>query len=366
MTETNSHYKYGVRTPSKRMRRRSSLAVVAVVTSMVLAACGGSPAGEDQIEIVATTTIVADIVENVVGDAANVITLMPLGTDPHDFQPSSAQVADLSQADLVVANGLGLEEGLIGVLESAEADGVNILYLAPGVDPLPFSQEDTRHHEDDDHSDHEDEEGDHDEDHSDHEDEEGDHDEDHSDHEDEDGGHDHGSKDPHFWLDPVRVVASVGLIVAALGEIDDSVDWASSADAYVEELMALDAEIEATLADVSTRVLVTNHDSFGYFAARYDFEVAGTVIPGGSTGGAPSSAELADLVAVILAEQVSAIFAETTASTELADAVAAEVGAQIDVVELFTGSLGGPGSGGESYVEMMRTNAQRISDGLTG
>ena len=113
--------------------------------------------------------------------------------------------------------------------------------------------------------------------------------------------------------------------------------------------------------DEGNRVLVTNHDSFGYFADRYEFEVVSTVIPSGSTTEGVSAGELAELAAVVEHEGVPAIFAETTVSDELTQTLAAEVGGDIAVVELFTGSLGESGSGAETYVAMVRTNAQRIA-----
>ena len=111
-------------------------------------------------------------------------------------------------------------------------------------------------------------------------------------------------------------------------------------------------------------MLVTNHDAFGYFADRYDFEVIGTVIPTGSTADGASAGQLARLAATVREEGVPAIFAENTTSSDLADTLAAEVGQDVVVVELFSDSLGEPGSGAETYVEMMRTNAELIVQAL--
>ncbi len=288
--------------------------------------------------VVVTTTVLGDIVGRVVGDAGSVEVLMPIGADPHDFSASSAQVAAVSSADLVVANGLGLEEGLEDVLEAAAGDGVVVLYAGELADPLPF---------DDDH----------------------DHDEDEADHDDEDEvdhDHDHGDYDPHVWMDPSRMVEVVGEVAEALGAIDAEGSWAENADAYIGELTGLDADIEASLAviDHSDRKLVTNHLSFGYFADRYDFEVVGVVVPGGSTLAEPSSAELAALVETMESEGVDVVFAETTESATLAEALIEELGEDASVVELYTGSLGGDGSGAETYIGMMSTNAELIAAAL--
>jgi zinc/manganese transport system substrate-binding protein len=132
-------------------------------------------------------------------------------------------------------------------------------------------------------------------------------------------------------------------------------------------LSEADTEIVEILAAVGDddRELVTNHDAFGYFADRYDFDVVGVVIPGGSTLADPSSAELAALVEVITETGARAIFAETTQPTRLAEAVAAEVGGDVQVVELYTGSLGEPDSDAGTLIEMLVTNAQRIADALS-
>ncbi|MDE0168329.1 MAG: metal ABC transporter substrate-binding protein, partial [bacterium] len=197
---------------------------------------------------------------------------------------------------------------------------------------------------------------------------EGDEEEGEHDHEEEDGhaghAHAHTGGDPHFWLDPLRVAKAAHLIAHELTELDPSIDWEARADAYASELEALDEEIEAILAPVHAedRKLITNHDALGYFAARYGFEIIDTVIPGGATLADPSSAELAALVERIREEGVKAIFAETIESTALAEALAAEAGSDVAVVELYTGSLGEPGSGADSLVGMLRINAERIAE----
>ena len=288
--------------------------------------------------MVATTTILGDVISNVVGGNADIEVLLPPGADPHDYQISSSQAALLYTADLVVANGLGLEEGLIDVIEAAEEDGVNVLEVGDLLDPIPFSGGGGHGHgeEDDDHA-------------------------------EDEGGHAHTGSDPHFWLDPLRVAKAALLIAEALTEIDPSGDWMARAEAYAATLTELDAEIQDILAPIphENRVLITNHDSLGYFADRYEFEVIGVVIPGGSTLADPSSAELAALVEEIVEEGVKVIFAETIDSTALAEAVAAEAGTDVAVVTLHTGSLGEPGTETDNIVGMLRSNALRIAEALS-
>ena len=207
-----------------------------------------------------------------------------------------------------------------------------------------------------------------------HDDEEGDvHDDEEGDvHDDEEEGDEHGHEeggaDPHFFTDPVRMAVAVEGITAFLLETVDGLDAEAvqaNADAYVAELGALDAEITEIFGDLSDeqRVLITNHEVFGYFADQYDFEVVGTVIPSGSTLDGTSGGALAELAEEIEHEGVPAIFADVSASDELINALAGEVG-EVAVVELFTESLGDADSEGGTYIEMLRTNATRMADAL--
>jgi zinc/manganese transport system substrate-binding protein len=335
---------------------------VAVATvaaaALVLAGCAGTdsdpaasptgPAGAGA-TIVATTTIWGDITRQIVECAGvgEVSTLIPVGADPHDFSPSSQDVAAMVGADLVIANGLDLEEGLEESIESAQQDGATVFEVAPLLDPIPFGDEGEEHS------------GDEGEEHSD---EEG---EEHSDEEGEEHGH--SGDDPHVWLDVTRVATASALIGAELTEVTGNAAYTQCGEDLQTELTTLNGEVAATLATVPEggRILVTDHDAFGYFAKAYDFTVAGVVIPGGSTLAEPSSAELAELTATVKDAGVAAIFANTANPEALTDALAAEVG-DIDVVPLYVGSLGGPGSGAETYQGMMTTNAQLISDALGG
>lgn len=284
---------------------------------LVVAGCSESQPSEEgeQLQIVATTGIWGDVTENVATDGPVVSVLIPSGQDPHDYQASAQQLAQLITADLVVANGLDLEEGLSDVLEAARDDGANVLFLGESLDPLAFASSGE-------------------------------------------------GLDPHVWMDARRVAVAAGLIADALNEIDPDARWGSAADNYASELQQADSAIELALADVTNRALVTNHDALGYFADAYEFEIIGTVIPGGSTMGDPSSAEVAALVDVISATGVPAIFAESTEPATLAETIASEVG-DVAVVELYTGSLGEPGSDADSLIGMLMVNAERIAGALS-
>jgi len=359
------------------MRRPAPSLGAFFAAGLVLAGCGaassddgGSDAAQDTSAggvALATTTMLGSVVGDIMECAGGTAqTLMPIGADPHDFSASSEQVAALVDADLVVANGLGLEEGLADALEGAEADGATVMEVAPMVNPIEFAggghSHDEHSHEGEEHS-HEDKA-----DGEEHSEEEHSHEgEEHAHEEDEEHAHEHGSMDPHFWHDTARMAEAAELIGAELAEVTGDDAYATCGTEVHDALMKTDEQVRDILAGVPAekQVLVTDHDAFGYFAQAYDFEVAGVVIPGGSTLAEPSSAELAELVEVIEAGGVPAIFSNTADSSALVGAVAAEAGTQVEVVELYVGSLGPEGSGADTYSGMVTTNAQLIADALS-
>ena len=389
----------------RRSRRisRSGL-VVTVAAVLFTAACTGSDDDADAVDaadapsavpsVVATTGIWADVVSNVgCEDSVSVTTLIPEGGDPHSFEPSLRDRETMDAADLVVANGLGLEERLVDTLEAVAAEGVHVFEVAEHIETIEF--EFSGGHDDhgddghgDDHSDHEDEDGhDHDEDdgHDEgHDDEDGhDHDEDdgHDEgHDDEDGhdhddeahedehdhAHDHSGGDPHVWFDPQRVAGVLGELADELIHAGADADTVNRClDAYRAALEDADAEITEILDAVpeDRRIMITNHDSFGYFADRYGFEVVGTVIPSTSTGAESNPALLEELAHIIEHEGVPAVFSETTMSDADIQALAAAAG-DIAVVQLFTGSLAPAGQDGDTLIGMLKFNAQAIADAL--
>ena len=398
----------------RRNRRLLRTIFTVIVFAMVAAGCGDSSDSTDSTPdpatdspmVLATTGIWADVVSNLACDGiADVEAIIPVGGDPHGFEPSLQDRERMDNADLVVANGLQLETRLLDTLEAVENSGTPVFAVAEHVESIPFfvAEDDHDDHDDHDEEGHEDHD-DHDEDHEDHDDhdeeghedhdeeghedhddhdEEGheDHDEegheDHDDHDDEgdedhDGhdhhGHDHGSEDPHVWFDPTRVSAVLDELAQHL--IDDAgVDRdaiAACLSDYQAELEALDHELEDLIEQLPAgkRKLVTNHDALGYFADRYGFEIIGTVLPSISTLAETNPAQLEELAHIIEHEGVNAIFGETVHSSDDAEALAARIG-DVKVVTLYTGSLGPPGSGAEDYVGFMRTNARLIVDALS-
>ena len=309
-------------------------AVVAVPLALV--GCGSDdPSADDgRPTVVVTTSILGDVVRELVGAAAVVEVVMPAGADPHDFQPSAQQVNAMRSADALVTNGGGFEAGLVPTIEAAAADVPTVAALDL-VDVLAFDEEGGHGHEG----------------------------------EAADDGHDHEGDDPHFFTDPDRVADAAEGIAAFLADevpalATDAV--AATTAAYVDELRDLASEVDDTLASIpaARRVIITNHEVFGYFADRYDFEVVGAVVPGGGTGAESSAGALDELAHVIEAEDVPAIFADASSPARLAEALADEVGGDVAVVPLFTEALGDEGSGAETYVDLVRTNADRIAEAL--
>ena len=312
--DNDSHYSTGLRTVGSVAALTVSLALFGACSS------NGEETPTDTVRVIATTGILGDVVSRVGGAGIELDVMIPPGVDPHDFSPSAQQVAAISSADLVVANGLDLEEGLEDVLAQAESEGIAVIEVGEEVDPLPSGEA---------------------------------------------GAEEHGAFDPHFWQDPMRMKTAVDIISLWLvtAGVPEAADRATE---YQAEIDATQAGIVAILDPIPSerRLLVTNHDAFAYFADRYDFEVIGTIIPGGSTLAEPSSAEIAALVETIVTNNVPAIFVENTASPALAEILAEETGTDIAVVELISDALGEPGSATGTYLEMLVYNATAIAGAL--
>lgn len=303
-----------------------------VALTLMGSACSGSDEGNGGLPLViVTTTILGDIVSETSGGAVQVEVLMPVGADPHDFAVSARQAARLREAVLVVANGVGLEEGLLDVIDAAEADGVAVMRVAELLDPQSVvigeaaSELGQEPHTLD----------------------------------------SHNGLDPHVWLDPVRMSRAVELIAGRLSTEAD-VDVTNSAAVYRASIQDLHTEIAAMIEEVppEQRKLVTNHYSFGYFADRYGLTMLGAVIPATTSGAETSASDFAALIHLLKWEEISVVFGSTTEPTTLAEALAEELGREVRVIELYTGSLGDTGSSADTYLDMMRTNARLIAENL--
>jgi zinc/manganese transport system substrate-binding protein len=307
---------------------RTALAA-AVVAGALLAAAGCTAAGtgaagtDDRPRVVVTTNILGDVVGELVGDQVDVVTLMPPGADPHSVEISAREAAEMLDADLVVSNGLGLEEGLQQHVDAAGAAGVPVVAAGDLIEPLAYVDGDAE-----------------------------------------------GEPDPHLWTDTGRVLDVVdGLEPVLATEVDGiDVDRLTAATAsYRSQLETLDAELTATFAAIPAerRALVTNHHVFGYLAERWGFRVVGAVLPSGTTLAAPSASDLADLTEAIEEAGVATIFADSSQPDRLVQVLADEADVDVEVVALHTESLSAPGGGAATYLEMMRSNEQLISHGLS-
>ncbi|MFJ2977637.1 metal ABC transporter solute-binding protein, Zn/Mn family [Curtobacterium sp. NPDC087082] len=299
-----------------RARTRAVVVTVLAVVGVAFGASGCTAApGQDRPLVAVTTNILGDVVSEVVGDAAEVMVLMPAGADPHSFEVSAQEAARLRTADLVVENGLDLEEGVSRHVRAAADDGVPVFTAGDAVDALEWTTED-------------------------------------------DSG-----PDPHLWTDPARMVDVVEALDDDLRDV--GVQATGTAD-YLDALHALDGEMQQAFGALSPgqRALVTNHHVFGYLADRYDFRVVGAVIPSGTTLASPSAADLRDLADAIADAGVPTVFADASQPARLAQVLADEVDVHVEIRPLATESLtaDGPAS---TYLGMMRSNTEAIVDGLS-
>jgi ABC-type Zn uptake system ZnuABC Zn-binding protein ZnuA len=281
-----------------------------------VAACQPSsapPAAPGTVKVIAVETFLADIAQNVAGDRLQVEALMPVGLDPHSFEPSPQDIARISESQVLIINGAGFEEWLAETLQNAGGDRT-IIEASKGLQ-----------------------------------------------------SRDALISDPHFWLDPLHVIRYVENIRDGLIQIDPSGSdtYTQNAAAYIAQLKDLDAWIAQQVAQIPPehRLIVTNHESFGYFADRYEFTIIGTIIPSVSSGSSPSAQQLAQLIDTIRQTGVTAIFLETGANSQLAEQVSQETGVTV-VTDLISHSITAPGGLAPTYIDMMKYNVETIVSAL--
>ena len=282
------------------MSRLARIACLAGVIGFV--GCSGGDGANDEPVVVVTYAALESIVEGIVGDAARVEVIVPNGTDPHDFEPSAKDVELMSSSSIVVANGLDLEEGLEDALGKVEKSDVPVFRIAEHVTLR-------------------------------------------------DG-------DPHVWLDPLTLAQSLPALTERIGAAL-GVDLADRGLTVAASLKTLDEQIAAKVAALESCVVITGHDSLGYFGARYGCEVLGSVVPGFSTAAEATAKNLSELKELAQSEGVKAIFTELGTPADVAEQLAEEVG--VEVVEIATHLV--PDGGG--YDEMMLALADAIVAGLS-
>ena len=293
--------------------------VILALIACALPSCQSAASGTSGLpRVLAVESFLADIAQNVAGDRLTVDTLIPLGVDPHAYQPTPQDAAKITDADVLIVNGANLESFLAPILQNAGGTQL-VISASDGLTPRP----------------------------------------------DPSGEHPEG--DPHFWLDPNNVVKYVENIRDGLSQADPAgaMVYAANAETYIGQLQALDAWISSQVQTVPAahRQLVTNHETFGYFANRYGFTVVGAILPSVSSGAAPSAQELAALIDSIRSSGAAAIFLESGSNPQLADQIAAETGVKV-VTGLYTHSLGAPGGPAATYLDMMKYDVSMIVEAL--
>jgi zinc/manganese transport system substrate-binding protein len=302
---------------------RCLLAVL--LTLLTVAACGGSPnssatAPINAYQVITTTSIFADLAKMALGDAAHIESIIPAGVDVHTFEPSPSDVEKIQSADLIIANGLGLD-GWIGSLTEAAGKGeADTLLLGEGLDQesgwVYLSNAETP-----------------------------------------------GTIDPHIWLDPKGAALYVQRIADHVSRNAPDLAQriaATSADG-VARINAIDADLTVDFAaiDPDQRKIVTMHDAFGYFARAYGIKIVGVAVA--SPGQDPSAQEIRALIDAIRAAGVTALFSEVQLPSKVLDQIAAETGATV-LQDLYSDALGA--SPADSYLGVMRTNADAILGAL--
>ena len=304
------------------MGRPRMVLLAACLAAVLAAGCSssGDATGEAAgggLRVVATTTQLADIAANVGGDRVQVTSLLKPGVDAHDYDPSPADIDTLARADLVLKNGVGLEEWLDDTIAGAGYQG-QVVDASQGV---RLRQVD-------------------------------------------------GEADPHIWQDPRNAAVMAANVERGLAgaEPAGAATFQANLDAYAKQLQALDVEVAGQIDSLANKKVVTNHDAFGYYLDRYGLELVGSVIPSFDTSTELSGRDVRDLVARIKATKVKAVFSETTLPPKAAQTIAAEAGVKVVVGEdaLYGDALGPPGSDGDTYVKMVRHNTATIVGNLSG
>jgi len=281
----------------------------------LLPACSSSePAETSRPNIVVTYSVLGSVVADLVGDEADVTTLIPDGQDPHDFQPSARDIESINNADIVVSNGLDFEEGLEDALASAIDSGVSVYMIGENI---------TVREPEEDHA--------------------------------EEEGHAHGTGDPHLWLSPFSFAQALPSLTAA---INKATGLSIDETAAIEQLTLLDNEIKEVISSVSSCVMVSGHDEMGYFADRYGCTVIGAIIPSFSTTSEATAKQIADLKVLAASNNVKAVFTGLGTPAEVSEQLASELG--IAAVSLSTHYL----NGAANYREFMLNLANQIAEAL--
>lgn len=306
-----------------------SLVVLLLLFAVGCSATSPAPAASAKPKVIASFSVLGDFVREVGGDKVELITLVGPDGDAHTFDPTPQDVLAISGAKVVFEVGAKFESGWLDKAYLASGSKATRVVTSDGLKLI-------------------------------------DGDEDHK-HTGPEPGHSH-EDDPHVWHDVANAIHMVGKVRDGLSAADpaNAAVYKANTDAYLAKLMELDAWVVTTVGSLPKdhRKLVTSHDTFGYFAKRYGFTVAGSVLPSFSTEAAdPSAAAFAELVAKVKAEKVPAIFCEASHNAKLVDRLASAAGVKV-APPLYTDALGQPDSPGGTYIQMMRSNVATIVGAL--
>jgi len=292
-------------------------AAVLVLTPLPAA----TPRASKPLVVIGTTPLLADLARQVGGDRIDSTSILPADADPHEFEPSPQDLVKASNADLILEHGLHLDDWAKDLVANADSNAL-VLVTTKNVKTIAAQSS---------------------------------------------NGENFDQGDPHVWFDPRNIEVMVRDIAAALSQIDPdgAASYAARLDAYTAQLVALDAWVAAQIETIpaARRKLVTNHDAFGYFVARYNIEFVGSVIPTLDSRAEPSAKEIADLIDKIKAEGVPAIFTEASINPKLEEELGKQAGVTV-VPNLYGDNLGPAGSGADTYIAMMETDVNLIVSAL--
>ncbi len=293
---------------------RAVLLATLLTVALLTGGCGSKTPGVatsgGPVKVLATTSFLADIAQNVAGSRLMVQSLIPVGANPHEYQPAPKDAATIGDTQVLIVNGLGYEAWLTNLLGASDHQPA-LITATNGLQPI--------------------------------------------------------GEDPHMWMDPQSVVQYVENIRLGLSKVDPAgaPEYATNAAAYTTSLKALDAWIKDQVSQVPAdkRMLVTNHDELGYFARAYGLKVVGAVIPNVTSEAGPSAQQMAQLIQTVRAAGVPAIFLDVNENRNLAQQIASETGAKV-VTDLYIESLSVPGGPAPTYVDMLKHDVTAIVNAL--
>lgn len=305
----------------------NTILVTLTLAALLLAGCGSVPQNADNaLNVLASTTFLADITQNVAGDRAQVVSLLPIGSDPHAYQATPADVVKISESTILILNGIEYEHFIEPLLENADGERL-VIVASDGLEPHLMEEDAGEEHA---------------------------------------GGEEHEAGDPHMWLDPNLVITYVENIRDGLSQADPggAEVYRSNAEAYIAQLKDLDSFIKSQVESIPAerRLLVTNHEALGYFAERYGFTIVDTILPSFSSEASASAQEVASAIERIKLSGAPAIFLGEVENDSLAEQIASETDIKV-VRDLYLETLT-DGPPAATYIEMMKYNVTQIADAL--